>query len=284
MKDNNLQTNLTIKLNQKLYDFSEPMIMGIINVTPDSFYEGSRVQNEKIFLEKLAKWQQQGVNIIDLGAISTRPNANLQDSNEELNRLIPFLKLALMHFPEMAISIDTFRSDVAKEALDMGAHLINDVYANRFDGQMMDVIAEYNVPYVLMHSRGDASDMNEMTDYKNIVSDVIKELQISLTQLREKGVKDVIIDPGFGFAKTIEQNYTLLNNLSDLNILECPILVGVSRKSMLYKPLKKQPNEVLHATTALNLLALSKGASILRVHDVNEAKDMVEISKLLNRD
>lgn len=277
-KDNKIESNALIKVNGKLMDLSVPRIMGIINVTEDSFYQGSRVTDDRQILSRVEQFIKEGAEIIDIGGISTRPGADLFTVDEELDRVIPRIEQVRKQIPDVILSIDTFRSEVALAAVNAGVSIINDVYGGRYDHNMFPTVASTGVPYILMHSRGDSSNMQMKTSYENLVQDVVKELSDSLVRLRELGVLDVIIDPGFGFAKTVSQNYELLKNLCVLETLNCPLLVGVSRKSMIYKKLGISPAESLNGTTILNTLAVLNGAGIIRVHDAREA---YEIKRLL---
>lgn len=282
-KDNNYDSNSMTLGGDKLFILNSPLIMGIVNVTPDSFFEESRTVDLIKVLHRVKAMIEAGAQVIDVGGVSTRPGADLLSSDEEIKRILPVIKSIRYTFPEIIISIDTFRSDVAKVAIENGANIINDVYGGRFDDKMFDTVAELQVPYILMHSRGDASDMNTLCAYEDVFTEVCFELSQNLTELRSKGVKDVIIDPGFGFAKNLEQNYELLKRLNLLNILECPILVGISRKSLLYQLLNTTPQNVLNGTSVLNTVGLMKNAAIIRVHDVEEAAEVVKIiSKLKN--
>jgi len=276
-KDNKIAANLMIKCVDKLIDFHQPLVMGIINVTPDSFHEGSRVQDDALLLSRVQSFISQGVGIVDVGAVSTRPGAEEVSEAIEIERIENAVRLIAKHFPSLIISVDTFRSTVARKAIQQGAHIVNDVSGGSLDIHMFETIAELNVPYVLMHSRGNSQNMQDLTNYTNVTLDVIKELSEKVHVLRGLGVNDIIIDPGFGFAKTLEQNFKLLNELALFSSLGCPILVGLSRKSMIYKSLNASPKDSLNGTTALNMVALLNGANILRVHDVKEAREVVEL-------
>lgn len=276
-KDNKIESNISINVGGNLMDFSVPRIMGIINVNDDSFYGGSRAKVESDILSRAERFLMEGADIIDVGAISTRPNADLFNVNVELERLIPAIKAIKREFPDALLSVDTFRSEVAEKAVEEGGDIINDVYGGRFDKDMFETVGKLKVPYVLMHSRGFAGNMKEKTGYKNIINDIISELDAPLNTLRESGVKDIIIDPGFGFAKTISENYKLLNDLALLKALGYPLLVGLSRKSMIYKKLKTEPSDALNGTIVLNTLAYMKGANIFRVHDVKPVKEMITL-------
>ena len=278
MKDNKIIPNFQLKCKDKLLDLSKPLVMGILNITPDSFYEGSRMKSKDAILATVQTMLEEGASIIDIGGVSTRPGAATVSLEEELNRVIPAIDRIVDEFPDVIISVDTFRAEVASKAVRAGASIVNDVSGGRLDSKMFETIAELDVPYVLMHSRGDSKNMQSLTDYKNVVQDVISELSRDLQKLRSLGVKDIIIDPGFGFAKTIDQNYELLNGLEHFKVLACPLLVGVSRKSMIYKRLKINSEEALNGTTVLNTIGVTKGAKILRVHDVKEAMQVVGLT------
>ena len=277
VKDNKYDLINGFKSHDKFYNLNSPLVMGVLNVTPDSFYEDSRKHNFEEAMSQISKMIGAGADIIDVGGVSTRPNADLLSNDEELKRVIPIIKEISQRYPEILISIDTFRADVAREAIFAGAHIINDVYGGRYDDKMFDTVAELDVPYVLMHSRGDAQNMQDLCDYKDVVMDVCNDLSQSIQLLRSKGVKDIIVDPGFGFAKSIEQNYELFEGLQFLKLLDCSLLVGVSRKSMIYKTLNTTASESLNGTTVLNTLGMLKGASIIRVHDVKEAVEVVQL-------
>ncbi|RFC53468.1 dihydropteroate synthase [Brumimicrobium aurantiacum] len=270
-----------IKVADKLQDFQSPLIMGIINVTPDSFYEGSRQNDLEVIIDNVRSMIASGVDIIDVGGVSTRPNADLLTCEEELDRVIPVLKHLRHEFPELLISVDTFRSEVAQKSVEHGANIINDVYGGRFDQKMFETVADLDVPYILMHSRGDAENMQDLCDYDNVAEDVCLELSKDIEKLRELGVKDIIVDPGFGFAKTVEQNYELFREMNLLKVLNCPILIGISRKSMIYKLLNSDASNALNGTSVLNTFGLLNSASIIRVHDVKEAVEVRKIVALL---
>ncbi|MCO5270016.1 MAG: dihydropteroate synthase [Brumimicrobium sp.] len=276
-KDTKYRLNKQIICKDNLIDLSFPLVMGVINVTPDSFYKGSRNDSVNTVLNRVKIMVDQGVDIIDVGGISTRSGADLMTEKEELERILPVIQEIRQKYPNLLVSIDTFRSSVAKQAVECGAHIINDVYGGRMDSKMFEVVAELNVPYILMHSRGDASNMQSLCYYEDVVQDVILELSKAIKNLRELGVKDVIIDPGFGFAKNLEQNYELMRGLSYLELLNCPLLVGISRKSMVYKFLECSPETALNGTTVLNTIALLNNTSIIRVHDVKEARETIKI-------
>ena len=271
----------TINCRGRLLDLSTPKIMAIVNLTPDSFYSESRNTSAEAALNRIENALTQGADIIDLGACSTRPGADVPSVDEEWLRMKDVLTTARRIFPDAIISIDTFRSQIARQAIEAGADIINDVSGGQIDEQMFGTIAEMQVPYVLMHMRGTPATMQQFANYQNVTSDVIFELSQKLRQLTDLGVHDVIIDPGFGFAKTVEQNYELFAHLSDFKIFERPLLVGISRKSMIYKLFGTTPEKSLNGTTILNTFALQNGASILRVHDVPEAVEARKIAGIL---
>lgn len=261
-------------------DLSIPKVMGILNITPDSFYDGGRFLSVDQAVTKCRAMLEEGAEMIDVGGYSSRPGATDISEQEELDRVIPVIEKIVQHFPETSISIDTFRSSVASIAVDGGASIVNDVSGGNLDSNMFPTIASLGVPYILMHSRGTPQTMTSLTQFDNLLTDIAFDLSKKLNQLHSRGVKDIIIDPGFGFAKTIDQNFELLGNLDYFRILEKPLLIGLSRKSMIWKTLAINSKEALNGTTTLNTIALMKGASILRVHDVKEA---VECVKLVGR-
>lgn len=268
----------TINCNGKLIDLSTPIVMGILNITPDSFYDGGRNRTEELILEKVKKHISEGASLIDIGAYSSRPGAANVSETEEWQRLEPVLKLIRRHFSKIVISVDTFRSVVARKAVEeFQVSMINDISAGNLDAKMFETVAKLGVPYIMMHIQGTPQNMQQKPEYKNIIKEVSMYFAEKIERLKLLGVNDVIIDPGFGFGKTIEHNYELLQNLSDFKIFNLPILVGLSRKSMLYKFLETTPDEALNATTVVNTIALLKGANILRVHDVKEAMEAIKI-------
>ena len=270
--------SMQIKINNRLTDFSKPRVMGIVNVTPDSFYPGSRYQKEKSIVHVVEKMIQDGVFILDLGAYSTRPGAETVSAAEEIERLSLALEIIVKRFPDLPLSVDTFRAQVARHVVrEFGVGMINDVGGGTLDAEMFETIADLQVAYVLMHMRGTPQDMQAQTGYENITSEVLGFLQKRIAQLHLLGVNDVIADPGFGFAKTAEQNFRLLREMHYLNELNVPLLAGMSRKSMIYKTLDIESTDALNGTTALNMLALLNGAAILRVHDVKEAVETVKL-------
>lgn len=252
--------------------------MGILNLTDDSFYAGSRVSGSESVLAKAEEMLNQGADILDLGAYSTRPGADDISAAQETERLIDGIKAIKDKFPGAILSADTFRAEIARKAVEAGADLINDVGSGVRDPDMFDAVALLGVPYVLMHNRGTPKTMNSLAKYKDVVNEVVFELSQKLDTLRRKGVADVIIDPGFGFAKTVDQNFEMLSRLDEFKMLDCPVLVGISRKSMIWRTLDTDPSEALNGTTALNMIALQNGAGVLRVHDIKEARECVELA------
>jgi len=266
----------------KILSFADPLIMGIINLTPDSFYADSRELNPEKVLKKVSYMVDNQVDIIDLGAMSSRPGAEVISVQEELNRLLPSFKLIKSNYPDTFISIDTVHGEVAETCLGEGANMINDISANSIDKTLISAVNKYDAYYCLMHMQNLPNTMQDQPKYENVSLEVLNFLKNKAHELKNAGVNKLIIDPGFGFGKTVENNYQLLKDLSVFKILDLPLLVGLSRKSMIYKPLNIEPEGTLPATTALHLLALQQGANILRVHDVREAKQAVKLYKLLN--
>ena len=273
---------MTINCTGKLVDLSTPKIMGILNVTPDSFYDGGVHNSEKKILDHVEKMLNDGAIFIDIGAYSSRPNAINIDEDEELNRVVPALELVNKKFPEAIISIDTFRSKVAETCLNSGASIINDISAGEMDKKMMEIVGKYKVPYVMMHMKGNPQNMISKINYNKMLKEIIQYFSKKINQAISHKINDIIIDPGFGFAKDVNQNFDLLNNMDILKILEKPMMVGISRKSMIYKSLQTNAKESLNGTTVLNTISLIKGASILRVHDVKEANECVKLINALN--
>jgi dihydropteroate synthase len=274
-------TNKTLNINGRIVDLREPKIMSILNVTPDSFYDGGRHQTEEDIVKRAEKSVMEGATFIDVGGYSSRPGAQDISESEELKRVLPAIKKIRVEFPELIISIDTFRSNVAKEAVLQGADLINDISGGALDAAMYETVASLGVPYVLMHMKGTPQNMAGQAAYQDIVQELMDYFHPRVHQLQQWGIKDIIIDPGFGFAKTREHNFKLLNQLELLAVLNKPLLVGLSRKSMIWKTLNITPEEALNGSTALNTIALIKGASILRVHDVREAAQVIKLVKAL---
>ena len=274
---------MTINCKGQLIDLSTPKVMGILNVTPNSFFDGGKFKNESEIRSQVEKMLNDGATFIDIGAYSSKPNADFVSESEELQRIVPIVNLILEHFPETLISIDTFRSEVAKVCIENGAAIINDISAGNLDDKMLETIAKYNVPYIMMHMRGTPQTMQSITDYENIVKEMLFYFSEKVAKARSLEINDLILDPGFGFAKTVEQNYEVLQKLDLFSILELPILVGFSRKSMIYKALNSNAENALNGTTVLNSIALTKGAKILRVHDVKEAMECVALYNLTTK-
>ena len=279
----NANYNKLIALNEKIIDTSHPIVMAIINITPDSFFENSRSNSEESILKSAQYAIDNGASILDIGGYSTRPGADAVTEEEEIERISFALNTIRSRFPDIPISIDTFRGNVARVAVkEFGVGMINDVSGFEWDENMLDAIIELQVPYILMHSKGNPQTMQSLTRYDNFLSDILQYFAKKIAILREKGFnKEIIIDPGFGFAKTVEQNYTLLRELDVFECFKAPILVGISRKSMIYKPLNIKPAEALNGTSVLNTLAIERGANILRVHDVKEAIETIKLHNLL---
>ena len=261
----------------KLIDLRRPRVMGILNLTPDSFYDGGKFNTEQLILQQVEQMLFEGATFVDIGGYSSRPMAEHISEEEERARVLPVLESIIKRFPEILISVDTFRSRIAEESVAAGACMINDISAGQIDKNMFDTVARLQVPYLLMHMRGTPQTMKQHTDYKDLVKEIIIYFSEKIFELRKLGVNDLILDPGFGFSKTLDQNFELLGKLELLTCMELPILAGLSRKSMLYKLLETNAEQALNATTAANTIALQKGASILRVHDVKEAVETIRI-------
>ncbi|NRF41565.1 dihydropteroate synthase [Pedobacter foliorum] len=276
-KDTFLNRKTTLNVKGKLTDISSPCVMGILNLTPDSFYNSSRAGSLDDALQRTEAFLKDGAKFIDIGAYSSRPGAAEVSTDEELKRIVPVVEAITKKLPEAVISIDTFRAKVAKESIEAGAHIINDIASGDLDEAMFDTVAALQVPYIMMHMKGNPQTMQQETAYKDLALDITDYFSAKLAQLQKLGAKDIILDPGFGFAKTLDQNYQLLNQLEDFNIFELPLLVGFSRKSMIYKFLGLTPQEALNGTSVLNTIALLKGASILRVHDVKAAVECIAL-------
>jgi dihydropteroate synthase len=269
--------NNVFNINGKLFSFAYPVVMGILNATPDSFYDGGKNNSIEAALQRAEDILTQGGDIIDIGAASTRPGATEISIEEELQRLIPVVKAIATEFPDAILSVDTYRAVVAEEAIKAGAHIINDIAGGTMDAAMFATVAKLHVPYILMHIQGTPQTMQQNPEYTNVVAEVLLSLSQKVNELKRLGVADIIIDPGFGFGKTTEHNYQLLSNLRQLQLLGCPILAGLSRKGMITKVLGTTPDQALNGTTVVNTLALENGASILRVHDVKEAVEAVAL-------
>jgi len=266
----------------KLLDLSIPKVMGVINITPDSFYEGSRATEEKEILKAAAGIIEDGADIIDIGGYSSRPGAAEVTPEEEKKRVLTAICLINREFPEIIISVDTFRSGIAREAVsECGAHMINDISGGEADSNMFGVIQQLNVPYIMMHMQGMPENMQDNPVYADVVADILVWFSSKIARLQSAGVKDIIIDPGFGFGKTVSHNFEILHRLADFSISGLPLLVGMSRKSMIWKTLGVSPEEALNGTTVLNTIALMKGADILRVHDVKEAVQVVRLMEMI---
>ena len=274
---------MTINCKGNLIDLTTPKVMGILNITPDSFYDGGNYKDEKSILTQVEKMLDEGATFIDVGAYSSRPGADPISKSDELKRIVPIVHLLLEKFPDIYLSIDTFRAEIAQECLESGAAMINDISGGSLDENMLRTIAKCKAPYIMMHMKGNSSTMQQQTHYKNLLGDILYYFSEKLATARALGINDIIIDPGFGFAKTLEQNYELLQKLATFKCLNMPILVGLSRKSMIYKTLGSSADRALNGTTALHMIALSKGAGILRTHDVKEAIECVKLHNQLTK-
>lgn len=268
---------MNLKIRDKLLNLEQPKIMAILNVTPDSFFDGGKFDTEIKVLKQVEKFINEGADIIDIGGYSSRPGAQNISIETELKRVISNIKLIRKEFPEIFISIDTFRSEVARESYFSGADIINDISGGNLDTEMLKTVGDLGAPFILMHMRGNPQNMSLKTNYKNITQDILDYLSNGIELAKENGINDIIIDPGFGFAKNIKQNFTLLNNLKDFKVLNYPILVGISRKSMIYKTLNIDVQEALNGTTVLHTVALLKGANIIRTHDVKELMECIKL-------
>jgi dihydropteroate synthase len=273
---------MTINCKGILVDLAKPKVMGILNITPNSFYDGGKYKNETEILSQVEKMLIDGADFIDIGAYSSKPNAEFISVEQEISRIVPVVRLVLKHFPETFLSIDTFRSKVAKITLESGAAIINDISAGNLDDEMFEVVGKFNVPYIMMHMRGNPKTMQSLTNYDDIVKEIIFYFSERVALARSFGINDIIIDPGFGFAKTLEQNYEVFQKMELFKMLELPLLAGISRKSMIYKTLDIAIEDALNGTSVLNTLALTKGAKILRVHDVKEAVECVTLFNKIN--
>ena len=274
---------MNINCKGKLIDLSSPKVMGVLNLTPDSFYDGNKFDNEKKILNQVEKMLNDGATFIDIGAYSSRPGATHISEDEEKSRIIGTVNLLISKFPDAILSIDTFRSSIADECLHAGASIINDITASEYDSEILKIAHKHKAPYVMMHMRGMPQDMIKQNKYDNLIKDILYYFSKKIEAARIVKLNDIIIDPGFGFSKNIDQNYNLLKNLGLLKSINLPILVGLSRKSMIYKLLKTTPELALNGTTSLNTIALLNGANILRVHDVKEAMECVKISNQFNK-
>lgn len=268
---------MTINCKGNLIDLSVPKVMGIVNLTPDSFYDGGKCSTIDLILSQVEKMLIEGATFIDLGAYSSRPNAKHISTEEELSRILPIVKKLKIEFPEIILSIDTFRSQIANACIEEGAALINDISAGEMDKSMMETVGKLGVPYIIMHMKGTPQNMQENPEYENITHEVLHYFSKKIAAARSSKINDIIIDPGFGFGKTIAHNYQLTNELELFQNLDLPLLAGFSRKSMIYKTLNTNAKNALNGTTVLNTMALHKGAKILRVHDVKEAVECVKL-------
>lgn len=277
VEDTHFPKKRHLKVKDKLIDLTIPKIMGIVNVTPDSFYSDSCIKSDKKLLSTVEGMIRDGADFVDLGGYSTRPNAEFVSEDEELKRVLEPIKLIKKEFPDVVLSLDTFRGSVAEAGIEHGVDMLNDISAWQYDPKLLDIVAKYNLPYILMHVAENAQSMHESSHNENLFRNMVYYFSNKLQQLTERGVTDVLIDPGFGFSKTLDQNYKLLADLPLFSMLERPLLVGLSRKSMIYKKLEIDPKDALNGTTILNTQALINGASILRVHDVLEAKQIIRL-------
>lgn len=270
-------TNKTLNIRGRLLDLSIPRVMGILNITPDSFYDGGRYPDDPSILMQVGKMLSEGATFIDVGAYSSRPGADDVSPDDELNRAVHTIQLILREFPSAIISIDTFRSSVARAAVNEGAAIINDISGGELDPAMIQTVASLDVPYIVMHMRGNPQNMKTLSSYQNLIKEITDYFHEKIFTLQAAAVKDIIIDPGFGFAKNINQNFAMLNDMDYFGILGKPIMVGLSRKSMIWKTLGTNPDDALNGSTALNTIAILKGANILRVHDVKEAMETIQL-------
>ncbi|HEU4790603.1 MAG TPA: dihydropteroate synthase [Flavobacterium sp.] len=273
---------MTINCKGQLIDLSTPKVMGILNITPNSFFDGGKYKDENELLKRVEKMLNEGADFIDVGAYSSRPNAEFVSEEEEISRIIPVVNLLQKHFPETILSIDTFRAEVAKRCIENGSAIINDISAGKLDAKMLETIAKYQVPYIMMHMKGTPQTMHEFVQYEDIIKEMIFYFSERIAVARALGINDLIVDPGFGFAKTLEQNYAVMQKMELFQMLELPLLVGISRKSMIYKTLETNAEMALNGTTVLNTISLTKGVKILRVHDVKEAVECVRLFSKLN--
>lgn len=274
---------MTINCKGTLIDLKKPKVMGVLNITPDSFYDGGKHEDEVSILKKVEKILEAGATFVDVGAYSSKPGATNISEEEEIKRILPVVNLLITNFPDIFLSIDTFRSVVARRCLENGAAMINDISAGNMDAKMMQTISEFKVPYVMMHMKGNPQNMSQQTNYSNMLEEILYYFSEKVAVAKSLGINDIILDPGFGFAKNTFQNFSLLQHLNLFKTFELPILVGLSRKSMIYKTLGTNPDQALNGTTALNTYALTKGANILRVHDVKEAVECIELLEALKQ-
>jgi dihydropteroate synthase len=278
-----LQQQTTLNCGGQLLDLATPIVMGILNVTPDSFYDGGKYQEGTILLDRVGQMLEEGARIIDVGGMSSRPGAELIEVQEELDRVLPAVSAITDHFPDAIISIDTIRSEVAQQAVHAGASIVNDISAGQIDEDMYATVAQLGVPYILMHMKGQPKTMQREAKYEDPVQEILDFFIQEVGQLRELGVVDIVLDPGFGFGKTITHNYQILKKMHVFNMLDLPVLTGISRKSMIYKTLGTTPDHALNGTTALHMIALQQGTRILRVHDVKEAVETIKLWERLEK-
>ena len=283
MNQINKKDLLSINCNGELISLSTPKVMGILNITPDSFYDGGRYKDTKSILIQVEAFLDQGATFIDIGAYSSRPGAAFVSEEEELKRITPVIDLILKSFPDCKISIDSFRSKVIQKCVEAGAVISNDISSGKLDPLMFETIAKLKVPYIMMHMKGTPQNMQKHTEYEDLVNDIYLYFSERINRANEHGIEDLILDPGFGFSKTLEQNYKVLNKLKVFKNLNYPILSGLSRKSMIYKTLESTSGEALNGTTALNMLALINGTNILRVHDVKEAMECIKLFNMYSK-
>lgn len=276
-KDTFLNRKTTLNVKGRLVDLSSPCVMGILNLTTDSFYSNSRIGSVELAMQRAESILNEGGKFIDIGAYSSRPGADDVSEQEETDRIVPVVEAIVGRFPEALISIDTFRAKVARSAIEAGAHVINDIAAGNMDDTMFQTVADLQVPYIMMHMKGTPQIMQQNTNYENLMLEMSNYFSDKVSQLQNLGVHDIILDPGFGFAKTLNQNYEVLQYMTDLDFFELPVLAGLSRKSMIYKFLGGGPEQALNGTTTLNTIALMKGANILRVHDVKAAAECIAL-------
>ncbi len=281
-KDTFFKVKHTLNAGGKLLDLSTPLVMGILNITPDSFYDGGRFNTIEAAIKQTEKMLNEGATIIDIGAASSKPNVKIISAEEEKKRLLEVVLEVKKCFPEAVLSVDAFHADIAEAAINAGAHIINDISAGELDKQMFDVVAGLQVPYIMMHMRGTPQTMQSLTDYDDLILEIKTYFSEKIDLLRQKGVHDLVLDAGFGFAKTIDQNYLLMGRLNELQHFGLPVLTGISRKSMIWKVAETDAENALNATSAMHMTALELGSKILRVHDVKAAKEVIKIYKKLH--
>jgi dihydropteroate synthase len=270
-------TNKTLNINGRLINLNTPQVMGILNITPDSFYDGGRFMSGADLLQQAEKMLEEGAAIIDIGGYSSRPGAKEISEQEEMDRAVEAVRLVVKHFPQACVSIDTFRSQVARAAIEEGAGMVNDISGGELDSEMFKTVGELKVPYILMHMKGNPQNMATLAHYDNLIKELINYFHTKIFALHQSGVKDILIDPGFGFAKTREQNFALLHQLGNLQVVGKPVMVGLSRKSLVWKTLTIKPEDALNGTTALHTIALLNGAALLRVHDVKACAEVIKL-------